>query len=328
MGKFKVAVSDYVFPNLEPEREILGPLGAEVVGQQCKTVEELISISKDADALLNCYFKPVGEAVFAACTKLRVVVRYGIGVDTIDIPAATRHGIMVANVPDYCLDEVSDHTIALLFALARKIVLSDRRVKGGDYSLAVLKPLPKLQGKTVGFLGFGRIGRLVAAKLASIGFRFLFFDPFVKEETVGEARKVSLPELLAQSDFLLVHAPETSETRHLLNQATFRLLKPTACLVNTARGGIVDTAALVEALESGRLAGAALDVVEGVPPIASDHPLCRIENVILTPHSAWYSEEALEELQVRAAREVARVLTGERPKALLNPEALQVTRSG
>jgi len=323
MANYRVAISDYVFPDVEPEKEILEPLGAEVIASQCQSVGDLISITRDADALLNCYFGPVGEEVFEASPKLKVVVRYGIGVDTIDIPAATRHGIMVANVPDYCLEEVSDHTIALLLCLARKVALSDKNVKGGSYDLAPLKPLCKLQGQTVGFLGFGRIGKLVAKKLNAFGLAFIFYDPYVDEGVAEGARKVTFEEVLSASDYLLVHAPETEKTRHILNRETLALMKPTACIINTARGGIIETEALVEALRARKLAGAALDVLDGVPPISADHPLCRMDNVVLTPHSAWYSEDALKELQVRAAREVARVLSGDVPRSLLNPQVLE-----
>ncbi|MFH0795490.1 MAG: C-terminal binding protein [Candidatus Omnitrophota bacterium] len=323
MKKFKVAVSDYVFPDLKPEEEILSPLGVEILSGQSRSVEELIALTKEADALLNCYFKPVGEEVFRASPRLKTVVRYGIGVDTIDIPAATRYGIMVANIPDYCLEEVSDHTISLIFALSRKIVLSDKKVKEGDYSLSYLKPIFKLQGKTIGFLGFGRIAQMVAKKLANFGLKFIFYDPYLKEDAVEKTQKVSLQEILSSSDYLLVHTPETKETAHLLNRETLSLMKPTACLINTARGGIIDTPALIEMLQSGKLAGAGLDVMEGIPPINPDHLLCKMDNVILTPHSAWYSEDALRELQTKAAQEVARVLSGEKPRSLLNPEVLK-----
>ena len=321
--KFRVAVSDYVFPDLEPENEVLNPLGAEIICKQCQSVNDLISITKDADALLNCYFKPVGEELFQSSPNLKVVVRYGIGVDSIDINAATCHGIMVANVPDYCLDEVSDHTIALLFALLRKVVISNEKVKKGFYDLSYLKPLRKLQDQTVGFLGFGRIGRLVAKKLTNIGFRFIFYDPYVQEEIAEGSRKGTLHELLCESDCLRIHWPENAETRGLLNHERLSLMKPDACIVNTARGGIIDTEALIEILQSGKLAGVALDVVEGIPPISPEHPLCQMENVILTPHSAWYSESALRELQFRAAQEVKRVLLGNLPMSLLNPEVLK-----
>lgn len=321
MAKYKVVVTDYVFPNIEPEREILEPIGAEVISAQCHGVEELIHFTKDADGILNCYFKPIGEDIFKASPKLKVVVRYGIGIDTIDIPAATKHGVMVANVPDYCLDEVSDHTIALLFALSRKIVLSDKRVKSSDYSISYLKPLFKLRGKTIGFLGFGRIAKLVAEKISAFGFRFIFYDPYM-DKKFENAEQVFLDELLIKSDFLLIHSPETEETKHLLNREKLLLMKPTAYIINTARGGIIDTEVLIEMLKTNKLAGAALDVVEGVHQISSEHPFCSMDNVILTPHSAWYSEESIRELQTKAAKEIFRVLRGEKPKFLLNPQVM------
>jgi D-3-phosphoglycerate dehydrogenase len=228
---------------------------------------------------------------------------------------------MVANVPDYCMDEVSEHTIALLLALARKVVISDKKIKAGDYSLKYIKPMFRLQGETVGFLGFGRIGRLTAMKLANFGLNRIFYDPYLRQDIIEDVRKVSLDEILKTSDYLLIHTPETKETRNLLNRERLSLMKPGACIVNTARGGIIDTAALVEILQSGKLGGVALDVVEGA--ITAEHPLCQMDNIILTPHSAWYSEDALRKLQSMAAEEMAKVLSGQRPKSLLNPEVLK-----
>ncbi len=323
MAKYKVVVTDYIFPNLDPEKKILEPLGAEVLGGRCQSIEEVISISKEALGILNTYFKPIGQEIFQACSKLKVVVRYGIGVDTIDIPAATRHGIMVVNVPDYCQEEVADHTTGLLLALARKIVLSNKRVKSGEWDLSYLKPLARLKGQTVGFLGFGRIARLVAKRLTSFGMNLIFYDPYIQENVVENASNVTLEEALRQGDFLLIHTPETEETRHLLNRERFALMKRTACIINTARGGVIETSALIESLQSGRLAGAALDVIEGIPPITPDHPLSQMDNVILTPHSAFYSEDSMINLQVKAAQEVARVISGERPLSLMNPEVLE-----
>lgn len=185
--KFKVAISDYVFPDTKIEKKILRQIGAEIVAKQCKSVKELISITKDADGLLNCYFKPVGEKVFKESPKLKVVVRYGIGVDTIDVKAATKYGIMVANVPDYCIDEVSNHTIALLLSLVRKIIISDKKVKNGNYSLSYLKPMLKIEGKIAGFIGFGRIGRAVAKKLSNFKLKFVFYDPYINEKKSGQS---------------------------------------------------------------------------------------------------------------------------------------------
>jgi D-3-phosphoglycerate dehydrogenase len=323
MAKHTVVVTDHIFPNLDPQKKVLEPLGVELLGGQCRSLEEIISLSKDASAILNCYFKPIGEEIFQASARLKAVVRYGIGVDTIDIPAATRHGIMVANVPDYCQEEVADHTTALLLALARKIVRANNKAKGGEWDLSYLKPMIRLKGQTVGFVGFGRIARLVANRLVNFGMRLLFYDPYIQEDVVENANKVTLEEVLRQSDFVLIHSPETEETRHLLNRERFALMKQTACIINTARGGIVDTSALIESLQTGRLAGAALDVIEGIPPIAPDHPLCQMDNVILTPHAAFYSEDSMIDLQVKAAQEVARVLSGDRPLSLLNPDVLK-----
>jgi D-3-phosphoglycerate dehydrogenase / 2-oxoglutarate reductase len=323
MAERTVVFIDSIFPDLSVEEGILKPAGATLVDGRCRTLEEVISVTRGAVAMVTTAFKPIGEEIFSACPSLKLIVRTGIGVDTIDLSAATRHGIRVCNVPDYCLQEVSDHTVALLLSLARKIPLADRRMKAGQFSYyAYLKPVARLQGKTVGFLGFGRIGRLVARKLSGFDVRMIFCDPYVSQEGIESARKASLEETLRESDYLCIHAPETPETRHLLNERTLSLMKPSAFVVNTARGGIIDTAALVEMLRSGRLAGAALDVLEDETAITADHPLCRMENVILTPHAAWYSEDSLVALREKVAQEVARFIQGEPLASMVNPEVL------
>ena len=323
MSEQKVVFIDSIFPDLSIERRILESAGAVLVDGQCRTLEDVISVTREAVAMVTTAFKPVGEELFSACPSLKLIVRTGIGVDTIDLPAATRHGIQVCNVPEYCLQEVSDHTGALLLSLARKIPLANERMKAGQFSYyAYLKPVVRLQGRTVGFLCFGRIGRLVARKLSGFDVRMIFCDPYVSQEGVETARKASLEETLRESDYLCIHAPETPETRHLLNERTLSLMKPTAFVVNTARGGIIDTEALVEMLRSGRLAGAGLDVLENETAITADHPLCRMENVILTPHAAWYSENSIVDLRLKVAQEVARFIRDEPLASLVNPEVL------
>ncbi|MGB7295086.1 MAG: C-terminal binding protein [Candidatus Aminicenantales bacterium] len=323
MSKFKVVVSDYNFKNLEKEKEIIESLGAKLVPCQCKSLEELSFEARDADCLLIQYFRPVGEDLFGSCTRLRAVVRYGIGVDNIDIEAANRYGVMVVNVPDFCLDEVSDHAVAFILNLARKIKFQDSLVKKGSYDWKASIPLFRLKGKTVGLLGYGKIARLVAKKMLAFDTQVLFYDPFVEEDSSEKCKKVSLEELFSQSDFLSIHTPETNKTKHLLDSKKIGLMKKGSFLINTSRGGIIDTEALIRSLESGHLAGAALDVIEGVPPISLELPICRMENVILTPHSAWYSEDSIKEVQEEAAKEVKRVLKGEVPKNLLNPDVLK-----
>jgi len=323
MAKFKVVVTDYVFPNLDIEKSIFEPYDVELVAMQCKSADELMPFVVDADILLNTYLGGIDRRLFSIMKKCKLIVRYGIGVDTIDINGATEYGIMVANVPDYCLDEVSDHAIACMLALTRKLTLSDRRVRNGLWDLGYLKPMRKISNLTVGVVGMGRIGRLSAGKVSAFGARIIFSDPYVNEDSLDiSAKKVTLNELVASSDVILIHAPATPETHHLFDSNLFALMQRNPVIINCARGNLIDTNALVEALSKGIVSGAALDVIEGVPPFSPDHPLCRFENVIITPHSAWYSEEALINLQRLAAEEAARVLRGEKPRSLLNPEVL------
>jgi len=326
MSKFKVVVTDYVFPNLEPEKEILAGAGAELVAGQCKTREELLQLVPGAHGILNTYFGKIDGGIMDAMPDCRIIVRYGIGVDTIDIPAATARGILVANVPDYCIDEVSDQAVAMLLALNRKLLPGDRNVRAGNWKLGALKPMKRLSHLTVGILGMGRIGRAIAVKTAVFGSKVIFSDPYFKGEAPAGAWPVAFAELLEQADAIIVQAPSTPETKHLLNEAAFSRMLKKPVIVNCARGELIDTEALVRALETGRVSGAALDVIENTPPLAADHPLLKFDNVIVTPHSAWFSEDALFSLQRLAAQEVARTLQGERPKALLNPEAWEKRR--
>jgi D-3-phosphoglycerate dehydrogenase len=264
------------------------------------------------------------------------VSRYGIGVDMIDIPAATRHGVVVTNVPDYCLDEVADHTMALLLALARKLLALDqavrdgRAVKEGHWNtVKVAGPIYRLSKQTLGIIGLGQIGRRVARRAQAFGMRVIVaLDPAIRSEAASKLgiTMLSLEEVLSQADYLSVHVPLTEDTRHLLNAYRLALMKPGAVIINTARGAVIEEAALVDALQHGRLAGAGLDVYER-EPISPDNPLRTMENVVLSSHAAWYSEDALRDLKVKAAQAVADVLQGRVPRAILNPSVLAAGKS-
>ncbi len=318
MSGYRVAVTDHVFENFDQEREILAAADAELVVHQCKTVEELIPKLAGVHGLLNTYLPGIGAAVFDAAPDLIAVVRYGIGTDTIDIPAATERGVAVANVPDYCIDEVADHALAHFLCLARKIAFSSARVKGGEWSLSYVKPLPPIRHMRAGIIGFGRIGRAIARRLAPFKPEIVFSDPFVSEETEG-ARPVELAELLATSDAIFVQCPATGNTRHLLGRNAFAKMAKKPLVINCARGEIVDTEALTEALREGAIAGAGLDLIEDEQAVVNqDHPLKHLDNVNLTPHSAWFSDAAIPVLQRRAAEEMAKILRGEKPTSPQN----------
>jgi D-3-phosphoglycerate dehydrogenase / 2-oxoglutarate reductase len=319
---FIVAVTDYVFPSLEPERAVLAPLAVELRPKQCQSEEEIIALAEDADAVLNCYAK-MTSPVIEALKRCRIIARYGIGVDNVDVSAATRAGILVTNVPDYCIDEVSDHALALLLNLARRIGAADLAVKAGTWDVVAHAGIRRLRGQTLGLIGFGKIARALASKAQSLGMKMLAYDRYLESDLIAGhgAEAVALDRLLAEADAISIHVPLSPETRNLIGERELARMKPTAFLINTSRGGIVDEEALAVALKEDRLGGAALDVLTVEPPPA-DHPLRQAPNIVLTPHLAFYSRESVIELQTKAAEEVARALKGEPPRSPVNPEVL------
>jgi len=284
-----------------------------------RTEDGYLSECGEADGLLVQY-GAFSRRVIEGLPRLRVLVRYGVGVDGVDLDAATERGIPVVNVPDYGTDEVANHAVALLLALVRKITRLDRQTRAGGWDVFRVGPITRFAGRTVGILGCGRIGAGVAGKLAGFDVRLLGCDPYISTFP-PRVQPVSFDRLLAESDYLTVHCPMTAETHHLIDARALGLMRPTAVLINTARGGIVDTAALVEALQTGSLAGAGLDVLEP-EPLDPRSPLLSMEHVIVTPHAAWYSEEGRSDLKRRAAEEAVRVLHGERPLNCVNLAAL------
>lgn len=318
-----VVVTDHVFPHLDQEREILAAAGHELrFEREVKAPDEVREAVASADAVLNCY-TPIPAEVISSMSGCRIIARYGIGLDTIDIPAATEQGILVTNVPDYCIDEVSDHALGLILALGRGIARLDRSVRSGTWDLMVARPLHRLRGKTLGLVGFGRIARRLAEKTLPIGFRVLATDPYIEAGTIRAAgvEPVDLPTLLAGSDVVSVHAPMSEDTRHLIGEPELGMMRPDAFLVNTSRGPLVDLEALLRALEAGHLAGAALDVVEQEPPDPS-HPLLHRDDVVVTPHAAFYSEEAMVEQQRKAAEQIVDALAGRTPPYAVNAQAI------
>src|SRR5438128_2444190 len=322
MMSFIVAITDYVFPSLEPEQRVLAPLSAELRAKQCKSGEEIIELTRGADAVLNYYAKLTAR-VISELKHCRIIARYGIGVDNVDLAATTRAKILVTNVPDYCIDEVSDHALALLLALARRVVAADSDVKSGAWDVVAHAGIRQLRGQTLGLVGLSKIAKALTSKVQPLGMKVLVYDPYLEPELVARhgAEAVSLDRLLAEADAISIHVPLSPETRNLIGQRELTRMKPTAFLINTSRGGIVDEQAVAEALKAGRIGGVALDVLSVEPP-PLDHPLRGLSNVILTPHLAFYSRESVIELQTKAAEEVARALRGESPRSPVNREVL------
>lgn len=305
-----IAVADSPFPTLDPARAALAGLDYELRMAQSPAAADILAVAHDADALLVTYAR-IDRGVIAGLKKCRAIGRFGLGVDNIDLAAARDRGIAVNYVPDYCIAEVSDHTMALLLALVRKVPMSDRLVQVGRWEMPAVVPIHRLRGRTLGLIGFGNIPRAVAPKAKAFGLNVISHDPFVAPRLLAEAsvEGVSLDQLLATSDIVSVHAPLTPATRGLLGAEALAKTKNGCLIINTARGPLIEEAALVAALDSGQVGGAALDVVTS-EPLPRDSRLLGRDNVILTPHTGFYSIEALEELQSKCAGDVARVLTG------------------
>jgi D-3-phosphoglycerate dehydrogenase len=285
------------------------------------TPEAIMAVAADADAVMVTYAKITGDMI-RQMPKCRVISRFGIGVDNVDLAEATKAKIAVTKVPDYCIDEVSDHAMALLLAVVRKIPFISAQVHAGTWKMPNVVPIHRLRGSVLGLMGFGRIPQLVAPKAQSFGMKVIAVDPFAPKEVFAKAgvESVDFATLLETSDYISVHCPLVPETRGLFGADAFTQMKPTAYIVNTARGPIIDEAALATALDAKQIAGAALDVMTQEPPGAS-HPLFGRDNVIITPHTSFYSEESLVDLQTKAAEEVVAVLSGKAPRNAVNPEA-------
>ena len=255
---------------------------------------------------------------------MKVVGRTGIGVDVIDVPAATRHNVVVTNVPSYCEEEVSDHAMALLLSCVRRTALYTPAVRSGVWDWKIGHPIARLRGCTLGLVGFGKIPRVLVPKAKAFGLNVITYDPYLDPELARKegVEPVDFDTLLAQSDFVSIHCPLTDATRGLFGRESFERMKPGAFVINTARGGVVDLPALTDALRSKSIAGAGLDVMPKEPPEASE-PLLELDNVVLTPHVSWYSEESIVDLQASIGRNVALVCAGNRPGAVVNPEVLE-----
>jgi D-3-phosphoglycerate dehydrogenase len=308
-----IAVTDSPFPSLDPAKAALARIDPELRVANSTSADDILAVARDADAILVTYAKLPGE-LLRQLRRCKAIGRFGLGVDNIDIAAAAKIGITVTYVPDYCMQEVSDHAMALLLALARKVPQSNALVQAGRWDMPAVVPIHRLAGRVLGLVGFGNIPRALAPKAKAFGLRVVAHDPYASQHALAAAgvEGMSFDRLLEISDFVSIHAPLLPATRGLFNADVFRKMKQGACLINTARGPLVDEDALLAALDSGRLAGAALDVV-AVEPLPKQSRLIGRDNVVLTPHAGFYSVEALNELQTKCAADVARVLSGEKP---------------
>jgi D-3-phosphoglycerate dehydrogenase len=325
---FTAVITDHSFPTLEPEERVLRPLGIQLEVAKTGDRNGLKSALGRADAVIN-QSMPLDAELIGAMSRCLVIVRYGVGYDGVDLTAATQAGICVANVPDYGTQEVALHAISLMLAVHRRLLIYDAALRRGQWlnGPQVVPPIPRLKGLTLGIVGFGRIGRAVAAHADSLGMHRLTYDPYVSRSSAMEvgAVLVDYGTLLRQADFVTFHTPLTAETQHLLGDREIQQMKPGAVVINTSRGAVVDSAALAKALQAGRLAGAGIDVFEQ-EPLKSNHPLRSAPNTVLTPHVAWYSEEATRTLKRRVAEEVARAAQREWPRSLVNPEVRATAR--
>lgn len=313
-----VAVLYTEFPKLDLEENILSAVGAQLKTVRAVDSEEGVEIIEQCDALLVTT-QPVRAELLGRLKQCKIVSRVGTGLDTIDIPAATSHGIWVTNVPDYSIDEVSTHAIAMLLAHARGLPIVFEQAQRKVWDQTTVRPLVRLAGQTLGVVGFGRIARAVAAKGLALKLKVIAYDPYVDASVMAAAgvQAVDYATLLKESDYISLHIPLTPETRHMMNAEALAQLKPTAFLINAARGPLVDENALAAAVRDGKLAGAALDVFE-TEPLPADNPLFHQKEIWITPHIAWYSEAAKVDMRVRGAEEVLRVLKGEPPRNPVN----------
>jgi D-3-phosphoglycerate dehydrogenase len=320
---FLVIHTDPHHTDFRHEQAELDAIGATLRPLNVTTEAEVAAACRDADALLVTYAK-IGKIALAGMPKLKIVVRTGVGYDSLDVPAATERKVMVANVPDYCISDLAEHTMALLLTWWRRIAELDQQVRTEGWGRP-LKPVYRLEGKTLGILGMGRMGQAVAARARGFGLKLVGYDPYTPPAAFAAVgvEPVGLESLLRASDIVTIHSLLSAETRGIICQKTLRQMKRTAVIVNTARGGLIVTDDLVRALKEGWIAGAALDVTDP-EPLPMDHPIRNLPRVLVTPHAAWYSEEAEPELRRRAARTIVEALRGERPASLLNPEVLGV----
>ena len=317
----KVLVTDYAWSDLDVERSVLDEIGAELIDAPDGEEETLVALAEGCVGILTCWAQTTQNVIASALPDLKVVVRYGVGLDNIAIPYATENGIPVAYVPDYCFVDVAEHAMALMLSFARKITPFDRSIRSGSWNIQDRVPLNRVTGRTLGLIGFGQIAQQMVPRAKAFGMRVIAHSRSLTDEGAAEAgaERVDLDTLLSESDFVSIHTPLTDETQGMIGTDALKAMKQTAFLINTSRGDVIDEAALLDALKADEIAGAALDVRTQEPPVEGDE-LLTLDNVIHTPHAAFYSTESLVELRSKAANEVKRVLTGDEPIQLVNPE--------
>ena len=315
----KVVISDYVWPNIDIETNFFKDKNINLVVSKNKSdLKEQIA---DADGLLFC-FETIDEEILKLGKKLKVAQRYGIGVDNIDIDVATQLGIVVANIPDYCIDEVSDHAISMILSLNRVLHRDSDLVKAGKWNeVKKDKRVYRLSEATLGLLGYGRIGKRIYQKALSFGLNVIAYDPYIKQEDVDGVKIYDLNQVLSKSDIISLHLPLTKETHHIINYEQFNFMKDNSILINVSRGGLINEEALIKNLSNGKIRGVGLDVIEST--IDKSNKLFDFDNVIITPHTAFFSQESSEELQLRSSEQLYNTLIGIKPKFLINPDVLK-----
>jgi D-3-phosphoglycerate dehydrogenase len=329
LSSYKVVITDLGYETYEPEKTILKKINARVVLADCKKAEEVGETCADADGVI-VRMAPCTRKAIQSMKKCRVIARYGVGVDNVDLAAATEKGIRVVNVPDYCFEEVSDQAMALFLACSRKTARRDREVRKMMWDIGAKDPVYRISGKVFGLIGYGNIPRVLHRKLKGFNLgRILVHDPFLQQEFIREqgAEPSDLETLIRESDYISVHAPLNDKTRGMIGVEQFSIMKKSVILINTSRGGVIDESALVQALKNGQINSAGLDVYEN-EPLPQDSPLRQIENVVLCDHAGWYSEEGQIELQTKAAQGVADVLEGRIIPNIVNKKVLEKFKKG
>ncbi len=316
--KPKVVIAYSGFGDIEIEKKILSQIDAEIIHSENLTSPEALAAVKEADAVMVT-LQQVTREIIASMERCRIISRLGTGLDSIDIAAATAHGIWVTYVPDYSIDEVSAHAIALMMSLARGIPFLSQSTRNGTWNSAAWGPIYRLKDQTLGVLGLGRIGQATAEKGRGLGLNVIAFDPFANQDVADKlgVRLVDLDTLTRQSDYISLHSPLLDSTHHIVNADFLAKMKPTAYIINAARGPLIDEDALLEAVRSGQIAGAGLDVL-AIEPIDPNSPLLKEDRILVTPHAAWYSEQAKLDLRARGAEEVVRILSGQPPRSPAN----------